>query len=367
MPIQDITLIDGDSSSGASGDSSFRLKKANIVYVVIFLFAAVLCFVLYNTCPRWLGRVVSTAHDADADDTDLAITLVARTSAAAALFFLVHAVALICNPNLADSCQFIFHVSWPGLHFFLFLGAYALFLFAVPDGFFDAYLWFAYGGAAIYLVMQIIFLIDFFYYVNEWLNEGERNGCLWFGTITLNVLALTGYVLGFVFYHESTQSTAVLGVNLGVSVLLSIMAVRFEHASIFTAALVSAYVAFLTFSGCMSAKAIGPTDVVVSIVFASIMLLWVGYSAFSTTQQFGTACTCGEERQFSLSFFHGVFALGSVYMTMLATNWARQDADEWSLGQGKASMWANWISSWFSLLLFLWTMIAPLVLPDREF
>lgn len=58
-----------------------------------------------------------------------------------------------------------------------------------------------------------------------------------------------------------------------------------------------------------------------------------------TTAQFATTCSSDNESegQFSLSFFHGVFALSSVYLTMLATHLAQSDANAWEVGKGKVS------------------------------
>jgi hypothetical protein len=359
-------LIYGDSSTAATGGSQFRLRRANIVYVIFFLVISVLSFVLYNTCPGWLVKVVNSSYDSESRRTDLAFSLVARTTSAAALFYFVHYLAMLCNPNLEDSCQFIVHVSWPGLHFVLFLVFYAIFLFLIPDGFFDAYVYFSYGASALYLILQIVFLIDVFYDIN--IRVIDNTCALTSMTGVLSALTLLGYALGFWRYHETTRAAIVLGVNLGGAVLIFAAAAFVERASIFTASMITAYTAFLTFSGCMCVDARGATDVVVSIIFGLLMLFWVGYSAFSTTKQFGSACTCAdEERPFSLSFFHGIFALGCVYLTMLATNWARDEADEWSIGQGTVSMWINWASAWVSFAIYAWTIVAPLVLSDREF
>jgi hypothetical protein len=362
---------DQPHGSLASPDSSFRLKKANMAYVALFVIVGCLCFVLYNTGDSWLGGIIKTNYSRDTNKSELLISLVARTSAASAVFYLIHSLCMICNPNLIDSCQFILHVSWPPLHYLIFLGFYAVFLFAVPDPFFDGYIQFAYGASAVYLVIQVFFLIAWFYDLNEKFTNTENFCALTTITVVLGLLALAGYGVGFWQFHDDQTALIVLSVNLAVSVLLFGAAAFIESASIFTASLICAYTSFLTFTGCRCLEPLGKTDIVIAVVFSLITLIWVGYSAFSTTTDFRKECSCsdneGEEAQFSLSFFHGLFALASVYLTMLATNWVRKDANEWSLGKGKVAMWVNWSTSWATELLYVWTLIAPFILKGRDF
>jgi hypothetical protein len=163
-------------------------------------------------------------------------------------------------------------------------------------------------------------------------------------------------------------------VNLGLSIVVVITAgFIVRDASLFTASMIAAYVAFLTYSGCMCVTGIGNTDIIITIIMAILMLLWTGWSVFTTTSQFEQVCNCSqnegedEEKMFSLSFFHAIYALASVYLTPVATNWAREEANEWSVGDGLISMWVNWISAWISIGLYSWTMVAPLLFPEREF
>jgi hypothetical protein len=61
------------------------------------------------------------------------------------------------------------------------------------------------------------------------------------------------------------------------------------------------------------------------------------------------------------------FAFASVYITMLTTNWVENDKDAWSFGLLPASAWVNWGFACLVLLMYAWTLVAPLILTDREF
>jgi len=88
-----------------------------------------------------------------------------------------------------------------------------------------------------------------------------------------------------------------------------------------------------------------------------------------------------------LWFFHVIMAAGSLYMAMLLTNWGTGSLSAPDNGTestpsssdvvpshvyisnttGLAQMWVKIASQWVAILLYTWTLIAPRVLPDRDF
>jgi len=77
---------------------------------------------------------------------------------------------------------------------------------------------------------------------------------------------------------------------------------------------------------------------------------------------------------YSYSYFHFTFFLASLYLTMLLTNWLLPTSTEdtnkeqtISVDQGEISVWVKIISSWLTHLLYIWTLAAPILFPDREF
>nr|XP_032529405.1 probable serine incorporator isoform X1 [Danaus plexippus plexippus] len=68
---------------------------------------------------------------------------------------------------------------------------------------------------------------------------------------------------------------------------------------------------------------------------------------------------------YSWSFFHVVFALATLYIMMTLTNWYNPSSQ---LSKSNvASMWIKITSSWLCIGLYIWTLVAPAVLPDRDF
>lgn len=70
---------------------------------------------------------------------------------------------------------------------------------------------------------------------------------------------------------------------------------------------------------------------------------------------------------YSYSFFHFSLFLASLYIMMTLTNWYKPDTDYHAMQTSMPAVWVKISSSWIGLGLYLWTLVAPLVLPDRDF
>ena len=67
--------------------------------------------------------------------------------------------------------------------------------------------------------------------------------------------------------------------------------------------------------------------------------------------------------------FHVMFSLATLYVMMTLTNWYSPESsgDLSTYSSNPAAMWVKIISSWLAGLLYIWTLIAPTVLQDRDF
>eukprot|EP00732_Lithocolla_globosa_P004373 Lithocolla_globosa_v1_NODE_4002_length_1531_cov_20.326558.p1 type:complete len:477 gc:universal NODE_4002_length_1531_cov_20.326558:95-1525(+) len=72
---------------------------------------------------------------------------------------------------------------------------------------------------------------------------------------------------------------------------------------------------------------------------------------------------------YSYTFYHVIFVLAAMYVAMLVTNWnsAEVSSELGNVGVGNIAVWVKIVSSWLTYLLYLWTLIAPRVFPDRAF
>jgi len=70
---------------------------------------------------------------------------------------------------------------------------------------------------------------------------------------------------------------------------------------------------------------------------------------------------------YSWSFFHVMFGLATLYVMMTLTNWFTPNSSLQTLSANASSVWVKIVSSWICAGLYTWTLIAPIVLPDRDF
>lgn len=71
---------------------------------------------------------------------------------------------------------------------------------------------------------------------------------------------------------------------------------------------------------------------------------------------------------YSYALFHLVFAVATMYVALLLTNWntiSSDSKDFIDIGRSAAAMWVKIVSGWICYALYLWSLVAPIVLPDR--
>lgn len=361
--------------NGNNEYSETKLKIANLFYVVVFIVVGILGFVMYNTGDKWIGKIINTDHKMK---HEIGLSSVLRTTTPLALWYLIHALICLCNRDLDESSwQFRFHSKFLFVHLFGFFALFAGFIF-IPDSFYDVWVKICYFISGIYLILQIIFLVEFFHEINQKFVDQEK---MW-PIITLTLICGIGSLVAFgvsfyVFVKDGcSNNNIIISINMILCIILLLGSAFIEHASIFTGSLISAYVAYLTIAGMMcqpkcNRLSDGKQGIAFSVIASVFTLIWAGYSAFSTSNQFAS-CDCvtedEEARTFSLSFFHTLFAFASVYISMIVTNWGKlESTTSWTTDRGKIPRWVNFAASWVVILLYGWTLIAPIILKDREF
>jgi hypothetical protein len=68
------------------------------------------------------------------------------------------------------------------------------------------------------------------------------------------------------------------------------------------------------------------------------------------------------------SFFHLIFALASMYSAMLLTGWGNANVEEKDIiDVGWPSVWVRMCTQWITAALYVWSLVAPNIFPDRDF
>lgn len=70
---------------------------------------------------------------------------------------------------------------------------------------------------------------------------------------------------------------------------------------------------------------------------------------------------------YSYSFFHLIFALASMYSAMLLSGWTSSSESSDLIDVGWTSLWVRICTEWVTAGLYIWSLVAPLLFPDREF
>ncbi|KAH0792925.1 serine incorporator 3 [Histomonas meleagridis] len=365
----------GATTAESDTDSGKKLKIANLVYVIVFAVIAILGFIIYNTGDSWIGKIINTNYE---EPHAIGISCVIRVTTTLALWYAIHSLVCICNPNIENSWQFKFHSSHLWAHIVCLIILYVPFNF-IPDAFYDVWFKICYFISGAYLILQIIFLIAFFQDLNRKFLDSDKMWPIITLTIVFGVGALVAFgVSYYIFVKEGCSDNNIfISINMILCIILFLAAAFVEHGSIFTASLISVYVAYLTIAAMMcepncNRLSSGSQGVAFSVIASLFTLIWGAYSAFSTSNQFDECNCCAkegdEEGFFSLSFFHALFAMASIYVTMIVTHWGKSEGNNaWTTDRGTIAKWVNFAASWVVILLFAWTLIAPLVCKDREF
>nr|VZI25229.1 unnamed protein product [Spirometra erinaceieuropaei] len=70
---------------------------------------------------------------------------------------------------------------------------------------------------------------------------------------------------------------------------------------------------------------------------------------------------------YSYSMFNFMMMLAIMYVMMSLTQWYKPSAETMLLGPSYASVWVKAASSWCCIALYVWTLVAPVLFPDRDF
>lgn len=356
-------------------------------------------------------------------DCDNAVGYLAvyRICFALACFFMFMAVIMVGVRTSRDPRAPIQNGFW-GLKFLLVIGVSFAAMF-IPAGYFGpTWMWIGLIGGFFFILVQLVLVIDFAHTWSEtWVqNHEESDGRGWFcallsATAIQYVISITGIVLMFMYYTKSGDC----GLNkffisfnmllcIGVSVLSVWPSVQ-EHlpkSGLLQSAMVTLYTMYLTWSAIANnpnqecnpgihSKDNKITFDHTAIIGLIIWMLCVLYSSLRSASKVAKIVTpdaemhdnlADEESQrggrggdakvwdneeegvaYSWSVFHLVFVAATLYVMMVLTNWYQPNSSLETLNANAASMWVKVISSWLCVAIYGWSLVAPMVLTDREF
>ena len=372
--------------------AKMSVRCANIIYLMTFILSAILAIVLqYWGAPQFqiysfdVGCTDIPGIDASACKGDSAVY---RISIGLATWF----VLITLGTTLGKQS---FHVQYWGSKL-LILIVFIVGLFFVPVDIVDGFIPIARIVSALFLVLQIVAFIDAAYHWNTWVvghiyvdNNENRNwmiGALG-ACIALGILSISSIVVLYVYYGTCKISSMFITITAILTIGTTVWQLQTPDtdSSLLTSCIVATYAVYLCWSAVhanpepcntVSLGSNDPQSIMLGMAITVFSLSWTCYSA-STREYFIETvsenhsliqCEEGEEDEEDeeeyehLWLFHFMMATGSIYMAMLLTNWGTHSGQK-----NNAQMWVSIISQWISMVVYMWTLMAPTCLPDRTF
>jgi len=394
------------------------------IYVFQFLVVALVAYIFSNFAHDWLKNV-PVLQQCPPDSTCFGALAVYRICFGLTAYHIVLGLLTIGVSSGSDWRVQIQDGWWP-IKFICLLGI-TIAAFFIPNSFYIVYGWIMLVGAAFFIIIQLVLLIEFAYSWNEtWLlkmeNEEDEGGSTWYylllgSTIVMICasIALTGVMYKFFCPDGCDLNTFYVTINLVVCLILCFLSLHPRvregrpSSGLLQSAVVSMYATYLVFSAMNSGPdkqcnplswsggtktfslIIGAAFTIVSVVYSTIRAASASGDLLGTsdsgsggdieksplvvpTDAAGDTTESPIENDevdstvYNYTHFHLSFALGSMYICMLLTNWMTISGTDNTIyvDSGVASVWIKIVSGWVVLLLYLWTLIAPVLLPDRE-
>lgn len=362
------------------------VRRVRLTYGALLIIGFVLGIILKTEVFTWIAHW-AIDRKKNCDETCVGNQSVYRVSFALAAFFFVH-WALSSSWNLCMNASTRISFNQQGIFWkLLSLIPFILVSFAIPNEFFVVFAWFCVVLSVIFLIGQLVILLEFSYtWSDDWASREEQKFTvgLIVCTAVLTILSLVFIGLSYAWFgsHSECQTAqGMISTTLVAGVFYFAASIAAPHGSLMPSATVFAYTTFTCFSAlamsppgpCNTHGTNGTTTLVISTIFSAISLVYMTVSAGESRSAFQISEveeTEEEAEASSFSFFHLQMMLGSCYLAMLLTNWT-VDKSGTTLsgmqGSSAAPQWAKFTSELVCILFYCWTLLAPIVFPDRSF
>ena len=385
-----------------------------IILSIIFLFYGHYIFKI-----PFIEDYVSCDTD---NDACIGVSAVLRTSFTLTLFHLLLFLVCLCGGDVVSALN---EGAWP-LKIIVVMAFFVLTLF-MPTNFFKGFGYVAMVASFLYLIYQMILIIDMAYSWNSnWVGKydvsnsgsGGNTTCWAVIIITATVLtfgaAILIYVLLYLYEASSVADYIVISAPIVAGVVYTGLTVSpiVKGGSIFTCGLILLFQSFLTASVQLSrpdsksdatSKSAYFWQMAIGLGYMFFVLFYVGAKTKKTevekkneepaqqvTSKAGdvVAEEAGDEGKVPLAtssgkeadevqkvtlataMFHLLMAFASMYYSMVISNWGSPTVNgkETQFFSSKIlSYGALLAGQWLGVLFFIWSLIAPRVCPSREF
>lgn len=408
----------GSYCGNACANCGEASRESRIPYLIVLFVGSVLGTVLRFWAEGFSADLYVTDVGICTSDKCYGFGAAYRVAFALFLFFAVHSIAMLSHATQS------FHRRFWMLKIVMFL----LFFFMgywIPNSFFvDVFANVARFVSAVFLLLQIVVLIDFAYAVNEKLtSSGDEVSGGDYAVLGMSLVMLAGAITLLVFDFDwfagdgCSNNKLILWTTVILSFVCLVISISAwcEHGALLPSTVIAAYTAYLAFSamssdpndGCNTVNSDDTLQLVISFILGGFSICYASYTLSNSKSLFGDADTeelgmlpsredpesggsAGDaaprasgadepalsEEEWELIRsrnlrFHLILTAASCYLAMVLTNWGflkpGHDADsETGYEMGAETLWIKAVTLWVTLLLYLWTLVAPQLMPDRE-
>ncbi|PON80182.1 Serine incorporator/TMS membrane protein [Parasponia andersonii] len=396
----------GLCTSVASGISK---KSARIAYCGLFGVSLVVSWILREVGAPLLEKFPWINHSETHSKEWYQIQAVLRVSLGNFLFFGIFALIMIGVKDQNDRRDSWHHGGWIA-KIVIWLVLVCL-MFFIPNVVISIYGTLSIFGAGAFLLVQVIILLDFTHSWNDaWVEKDEQK---WY--VALLAISVACYIAAFAFsgilfiwFNPSGQDC---GLNVFFIVMTMILAFAFAiialhpvvNGSLLPASVISVYCAYVCYTGLSSeprdyacnglnkSKAVTTSTLILGMLTTVLSVLYSALRAGSSTTFLSPPSSPksgakkplleGEDLEegkgknekevrpvsYSYTFFHLIFALASMYAAMLLSGWTNSSESSDLIDVGWTTVWVRICTEWVTAGIYVWSLVAPLIFPDREF
>ncbi|XP_020085386.1 probable serine incorporator isoform X2 [Ananas comosus] len=274
------------------------------------------------------------------------------------------------------------------LKFLLFLVSIVI-SFIIPKTFIQLYGEVARIGAGIFLLLQLISMLQFLAWCNsQWMPDPQSGRCGFFGLFlsTISYIAsFSGIVLMYIMYAPHLSCIINIFSITWTAILVIIMMIVSLHSKVnnglLSSGIMGLYIVFLCWSAiesepqnekCKTPKKMAENGDWTTIVCFLIALCAIVMATFSTGIDTRSFQFVKDEAQleddipYRYEIFHFVFSMGAMYFAMLFISWELDHPTrKWSIDVGWASTWVKIINEWLAASIYLWKLISPVIMRDN--
>ena len=370
--------------------------------VTFFVMVAFAAFLRYFGKPIIINLYV---YDLDACDSSkcMGIGAVHRVSFCLFVFFAIHAIA-----TLGRSTGRFHSTQWVTKICILLLAMVSTFF--IPNYFFDLYAVFSRFVSGIFLVLQIIILVDFAYKWNEsWMRDDRE----WKGAILTTSAIMYGVSLTLAIFYFKWFTDGDCGLNkffISFTIITTFVATILsassyaEHGSILASGVVTTYSYWILFSAlssdpssCNSINSENTAGIILGCLLTCLSVTYAAWNVSSSEDLFdsddslleaGAAAEPSSDAEDEAvrdstadahttplrsssekdplqggdeatrkdnNKFHIVMMMASMYVAMMLTNWAvDSDSSSVAVQLSSETMWIKIITQWTTIALYCW-------------